>query len=295
VNEAALVYLRRDRDGVIGRSFAAVIGCDLPPFWADRDRAAAQKRVTLRRADGGSIDAVIAFDRGGCVVALIERAVEERERDAWTAMIAHDLRQPLTLIRLCEATLASGAENGSMAEKASQTIRGAVQRMTAIIDELLELGTLQAQQLELEKRAIAPAALIATVVERAPALDRVAVTVRAPRDLPAVALDPVRVERVLDNLLDNAFKYGAPGPIEVSASAEDGELTIAVSSPGELADDELAHMFTRFYRSRAAVKSKAPGVGLGLAISRGIVEAHGGRIWATSSGGRVTVGFALPV
>jgi signal transduction histidine kinase len=293
-NDAALAFFGRDRDGVVGRSFEVVTGYAGPPFWAARGA-----RQIMIELDRGKVEAVVAFDRGGCVVALIQTveqaAARERERlrDEWTAMVAHDLRQPLTLIRLCEATLSGALAPGTTAEKASQTIRNAVQRMTAIIDELLEMTTMEGLALRLARRPVDPHALLTTVTARMPAMQRV-ISVCAPSDLPVVQIDAARIERVLDNLLENALKYGAPGPIEVTASASASELTIEVSNIGSLGADELAQMFSRFYRTPAAVRSRAPGMGLGLAIAKAIVEAHGGRIGATSGGGRVTVSFSLP-
>ena len=115
-------------------------------------------------------------------------------------------------------------------------------------------------------------------------------------DLPLVPLDPLLIEQVLINLLDNAIKY-TPGdtPIEISASVEEREMRVAVADRGPgFAPGEEARVFDKFYRGQKA--GTRSGVGLGLAIARGIVEAHGGRIIAeTRPGGGALFRFTLPL
>jgi two-component system sensor histidine kinase KdpD len=121
------------------------------------------------------------------------------------------------------------------------------------------------------------------------------VTTKVPSDLPLVPMDDVLIEQVLLNLLDNAVKYTPPGsPIEIIATATDQNLTIEVADRGPgLPAGDVEKVFEKFYRvDRAA----AGGAGLGLAICRGIVQAHGGRIWAQNlPGGGVAFLFTLPL
>ena len=114
-----------------------------------------------------------------------------------------------------------------------------------------------------------------------------------PADLPLVPLDPVLIEQVLVNLLDNALKYTPPeSPIEIAARVDGDGVTVEVADRGPgLPPGEERRVFDKFYRGRAVADR---GVGLGLAICQGIVEAHGGRIWAENRpGGGVTFRFTL--
>jgi signal transduction histidine kinase len=107
------------------------------------------------------------------------------------------------------------------------------------------------------------------------------VTVECAGELPEVEADPIRLEQVLGNLLGNAAKYGAADtPIRVVAERCDGEVRMSVENRGPgIPPDELGRLFRRFHRARRAAGGVS-GIGLGLYIAKGIVEAHGGRIWA---------------
>jgi two-component system, OmpR family, sensor histidine kinase KdpD len=121
------------------------------------------------------------------------------------------------------------------------------------------------------------------------------VTTRVPRDLPLAAIDDVLVEQVLVNLLDNTLKYTPPtSPIEIIATATDRNLTVEIADHGPgLPPGEEDKVFDKFYRAHAV---GGRGAGLGLAICRGIVRAHGGRIWAQNlPGGGVAFLFTLPL
>ena len=120
-------------------------------------------------------------------------------------------------------------------------------------------------------------------------------TTRLPADLPLVSVDDILLEQVFINLLENAAKYTPPGsPIEISATARDGEVTVSVADrgPGIPSGDEQ-RIFEKFYR--ASQGDAVGGVGLGLTICRGIIQAHGGRIWAEHrAGGGAVLRFTLP-
>jgi two-component system sensor histidine kinase KdpD len=116
-----------------------------------------------------------------------------------------------------------------------------------------------------------------------------------PRDLPLVALDPALIEQVLVNLLENATKYTPPGsPIELSVHSSDDEVTVEVADRGPgVAPENAERVFDKFYRVR---EGEGGGVGLGLTICRGIVSAHGGRIWVEQRpGGGALFRFTLPL
>jgi signal transduction histidine kinase len=112
-----------------------------------------------------------------------------------------------------------------------------------------------------------------------------------------VLADPLRIEQVLDNLLENAGRYASPAsPVDVALLAEGSHAIVTVTDRGDgLPADDLEPIFEPFYRGRNATSRRIRGAGLGLSISRGIVEAHGGRIWAETGEGRTTFLFTLPV
>jgi signal transduction histidine kinase len=119
----------------------------------------------------------------------------------------------------------------------------------------------------------------------------------APEELPLVTADPDRLERVVVNVITNALKYSGPdSPVTVRLAPGEGEVIAAVADHGiGIPADELPSVFDRFYRARA-VRERRDGQGLGLYISRQLVEAHGGRMWAASDVGRgSTFSFSLPV
>jgi signal transduction histidine kinase len=119
----------------------------------------------------------------------------------------------------------------------------------------------------------------------------------APEELPSVLADPARLERVLTNLLSNALKYSEPNtPVTVRLTPGENEVVVAVSDRGKgIAPEELPYLFQRYYRAQAG-REQSGSLGLGLYIVKGLVEAHGGRLWAESEVGKgSTFSFALPV
>ncbi len=114
--------------------------------------------------------------------------------------------------------------------------------------------------------------------------------------LPVIRADARRLEQVFDNLLDNALRYSPGGRVAVSARVDDGKVQFTVSDEGVgIPAGELRHIFDAFYRGRSPAVEKVKGSGLGLTICKGIVEAHGGRIWAESTPGKGSrFHFTLP-
>jgi signal transduction histidine kinase len=130
----------------------------------------------------------------------------------------------------------------------------------------------------------------------ATAIDTTRIRLEVAADVPAVNADYNRLERIILNLLTNALKYSDPGtPVQLRAQRTDHVVEISVTDQGQgITPEDLPHIFERFYR--AAGRRKAEGIGLGLYISKLLVEAHGGRIWAESAVGKgSTFSFTLPV
>ena len=223
----------------------------------------------------------------------------EARRRELLADVAHELRTPLSTIGgyvegLTDQTLAPGPE---ILARMSADVR----RLQRLVSDLEELSRLEAA-FELKLSNVAPAHIVAAGAERlqpqaeAKGLD---LSVQVEPHLPAVRIDPDRIQQVLLNLVGNAIQYTpAHGRITVSAHREDGWIRIDVADTGAgIAAEHLPHIFERFYRADRSRARTGGGSGLGLTIARHLVDAHGGRIWAESPGpGRgATFSFTLPI
>jgi two-component system sensor histidine kinase KdpD len=213
----------------------------------------------------------------------------QRMRSELISAVSHELRTPLGFIKSYATTL---LREDAPIEPATrqhflEIIDEETDKLDHMIDELLDASRLQAGRLPIDPRPISLGGLVARAVDRArPTLEDSGhpVTLRVPDgDVPMLA-DPLRIEQVLDNLLENAGRYSEAGsPVEVRLLAEDASALLSVTTRGDgIPAGELEQIFEPFYRGRNATHRGIRGAGLGLAISRGIVEAHGGRIWAES-------------
>jgi signal transduction histidine kinase len=224
----------------------------------------------------------------------------EKLREEWAAVVAHDLRQPLNVIRMSDEVLAkSTAGSDHTATRAVERIRISARRMWTMIEELIDSSLIESHQLKVVKAPTCVAACVREAVEQlANQLHGRTVTVDVPPDDETMVLaDEGRVEQVLGNLLSNACKYGVRDrPIRVTVRREPMLVRIAVENEGRhLHHEELNQLFTRFFRSRDVRDSASRGLGLGLYIVSGLVRAHGGDIEARSRDGVITFEFTLPV
>lgn len=216
--------------------------------------------------------------------------------------IAHDLRQPVAAITAYANLLEVLAEQHSadpQGQAGAKHILASSRQLHRLIGDLLDVSRLAAGQLKLERRSLALLGLVNDVVERmAETLRGHAVRVDVQNAIPSIELDSGRVEQALTNLLSNATKYGYAGTaILVQLRSQDDEVQVSVVNQGKgIALGDMPHLFNRFYRAREAPSTGEAGLGLGLYITKEIVEAHGGRIWAESDPGRTaTFRFTLPV
>jgi two-component system sensor histidine kinase KdpD len=226
------------------------------------------------------------------------RAETERMRNAILSSVSHDLRTPLSTITGAASTLLEGGERLPRASRLDlvRSIYEEAHRLDRLLKNLLDMMRLEGGALQLKKDwhpfdEIVGSAL--TRLERRLRDHRVHIQV--PADLPLIQVDAVLIEQVIINLLENAVKY-APlhSSIDLSASTRDGALLfeIADRGPGLPPGDEQ-RIFDKFYR---VASSQEGGVGLGLTICRGIIEAHGGQIWAENRpGGGAVFRFSLPL
>ena len=243
---------------------------------------------------------------------LYEEAVSEREaaeraksmRDEVLAIVAHDLGSPLNAVGLWADVVFRAAPHGPSGEStrgSATKIKDAVRRMNELLRDLLDAASIDAGHL-----AIAPGEASATdlvldaISEFAPlAAEKgigLAVAASSAASSADVTCDTRRIHQVLSNLLGNAIKFTPRGgriTVGIKPSAYDVELSVADTGPG-IAPDAAAKIFDRFWRG--SQRDLAKGVGLGLFIAKGIVEAHGGRLWlASTAGGGATFCFTVPL
>ncbi len=229
------------------------------------------------------------------------RAALERSRRELFAAISHDLRTPLSSIRVMVDALSDGVVSDQQTtERYLSTMTADIRRLSLLIDDLFELARIEsgALQLRLEQtqldRVVADAVAGASpMAEQA----KVAVSFQPGVDATLFA-DPERLTRVLANLLQNAIRHTpADGSVLVSTLSAGSEVLVSVrDSGGGIPAADVPHVFETFYRADKSRSRTGGGSGLGLSISKGIIEAHGGRIWIDETGAFGTrVTFALPV
>jgi len=217
-------------------------------------------------------------------------------REDMVAIVSHELRNPLNAILVGAEVLQGGVLQGR--ERAMvDRIRRAAQRMQTLTDDLLDIAQIEAGTLSIEPNF----ETLASVTDEALDLVLVAATERqltlqadVPKDVPLVSLDRNRILQVLANLLGNALKFTPPGgAVRIEAVTEADAVRVSVSDTGPgIAAEHVPHLFERYWQTR---ETSRLGAGLGLFIAKGIVEAHGGKIWVdTAPGAGTTFIFTLP-
>jgi two-component system, OmpR family, sensor histidine kinase KdpD len=232
-------------------------------------------------------------------VVALRRADELK--DALVHSVTHDLRTPLALIRASAENLRVGQIEWSPDERASfvSAIEQNVERLDKIVVNLLDLSRLDAGLVQPDRQYFPMSALIDDVLGRLRLLllDD-AISVDVPEDLPPVPVDYVAIDRVLSNLLENVVRHAPAGTSVTIAARQVDEtivVTVADNGPG-IAPADVSHVFERFYRGGGRRSDDRRGAGLGLAVSRGLIEAHGGQIWVDSTADHgATFGFWLPL
>jgi two-component system sensor histidine kinase KdpD len=248
---------------------------------------------------------------GGQVAVALERAqlaaeaqqaqvrVEtESMRSALLSSVSHDLRTPLASITGTASSLLEGEAtfDASTRRMLLETLCEEAERLSRLVRNLLDMTRLQSGALRVSREWHPLEEVIGAALGRMerPLRGRPVVT-RVPEDLPLVPIDDVLIEQVFINLLENAVKYTPAGSeIELTARVADGEMIAGVADRGTgIPPEDEARLFEKFFRGRSTASH---GAGLGLAICRGIVEAHGGRIWTENRpGGGAIFQFTLPL
>jgi PAS domain S-box-containing protein len=249
-------------------------------------------RLALALADR----AVLAIENA----RLYRASVHATElRDQVLGIVAHDLRNPLSTILLNAAALKRHGPDGERrSPKRRDAIHNAATRMNRLIQDLLDVSVMESGQLTIQPARLSAHEVIAKAVETQKPLassSSLDLRIDLDRDLPDIWGDRDRLLQVFENLIGNAIKFTkAGGCITVGAASRDHQIIFRVADTGSgIAPENLPRVFDRFWQATAA--NRRQGAGLGLPITKGIVEAHGGRIWVESTPSRgTTFWFTVP-
>jgi signal transduction histidine kinase len=220
----------------------------------------------------------------------------EQARRQMVAAVSHDLRTPLASLRLLVESIDDGVATGETRDRYLRQMRTHVEALTALIEDLFELSRIEAGEISWTMRQVELRELIDDTVAamRAPADARgIALAAELPSHEVMARADGERVQRVLFNLIQNAIRHTpADGSVTVRARQAHDRVEVEVADDGEgIRADDGDRVFDAFYRGDEA--RSEDGAGLGLAISKAIVEAHGGRIWLAPVASGTTVRFTL--
>jgi PAS domain S-box-containing protein len=229
-----------------------------------------------------------------------EAQLATRARDDMLAIVAHDLRNPLNTIFMSSQLLLETVSESDHPREHRQLaiVQRAADRMNRLIQDLLEIKRIEGGQLMLEKRETQASSVVTEALELLrpiAAASSLRLESEVASDFPPITVDPPRIQQVLSNLVGNAIKFTpAGGQIVLRAKPVDREARFVVSDTGPgIAPDALPHIFGRFWQAKRADRR---GIGLGLTIAKGIVEAHGGRIWVESQlGAGSSFYFTVPL
>ncbi len=229
-----------------------------------------------------------------------EREAADSARRDLIAAVSHDLRTPLTSLRLLAEAIEDGLVDQDTAARYRRQMSTHITSLAHLVDDLFELSRLEAGEIRWSMQRVALDELVEETVEamRPQAEDRsVAVHAAVNGSVGAAHADPEQVQRVLFNLIQNAIRHTpADGSVTVAAESNGVSVELEVADTGEgLVPQDRERAFEPFYRGGADSARSGDGTGLGLAICRAIVEAHGGRIWFAESVTGTRVRFTLPL
>jgi two-component system sensor histidine kinase/response regulator len=239
-------------------------------------------------------------------VALDKAREADKVKSLLLTTVSHELRTPLATLKGSTSLLIEAHDRIDSKDLVQilQDIEDETDKLTGLISSLLEMSRIEAGVLQIKPQSIDLAQVIQSTVNAARRrINTHELALHIPAELPTCFGDALRIQQILANLLDNAAKYSDPGTtIRVRAVSEDGELVVSVKDQGRgIAKEHLEAIFDRFYQIKSSHNSAnrgdagRRGIGLGLSICKGLVEAHGGRIWVESvEGVGSTFFFSLP-
>ncbi len=253
-------------------------------------------RARVRERVAPALEALLraALDRDRLQAEVVETQALRRSDVIKTALlraVSHDLRTPLTAIITAGHAVRSPVLEGGERDELGLVVVEEAQRLSALVDKLLDLSRLQAGAAEPRRDWCSLEEVVRTAADEVGAQDSSSFALSFDRDLPLVQADAAQLERVFVNLLENARRYSGGHPVKVRARVVGAKMNIRVIDRGPgMSPTQLARAFEPFYRDENS--DAHPGSGLGLAIVRGFVEANGGRVRAESQPGQGTV-FAI--
>jgi PAS domain S-box-containing protein len=305
VERRAQAYSLRTADG---RPLAPP---EIPVARALRGETVRAAELLMRRADGTDLPLLVSAgpvrDADGSVVAAvlvfqdISRLKElDRLKDDFINTVSHELRTPTTTIRGGALTLLKRADrlDAETRRQLLQDIAEESERLHHLVEDLLSLSRSQAGMRMAPEPLRLHRAVNRVILDLGVRVGSHTLTVDVPADLPVIEADPVALDQILRNLIENGVQHSPRGGrVEVTAHVRDSEVVVGVLDRGPgIPDGDLDRVFEPFYRAAATVASGAQGAGLGLAVCRRLVEMHGGRIWAENrSGGGAAFRFTLPL
>jgi signal transduction histidine kinase len=271
-------------------------------------RSMPEQEITIRTADGRDVKTFAAGsyqrDEAGVLtgVVLVLRDAGRRAHQAATGIeivstVSHELRSPLTSVKGYTSLLLNrwGRLRDDQKQMMLEQVNHDADRVTRLVTELLDISRLETGRLVLRPQLVDLARLAALVVEKVkleyPDLDA---ALFFSDHFPKVFADPDKIEQVLTNLVENACKYASPKGLRIDGALESDSVAVAVTDHGEgIPASDLPKVFSKYFRRSVG---RPTGSGLGLWISRGLVESHGGRLEAESNVGQgSTFRFTLPL
>jgi two-component system phosphate regulon sensor histidine kinase PhoR len=309
-NDAAERLFSGSERGLLGNPFGWVMPDEqaTQALRTSRENGSRETRL-IERPDRRFLQVIVAPIVGGgewtTLVVFHDltdiRRVEKVRRD-FVANVSHELRTPLASIKSVIETLQSGAlDDRAAAQDFLSRADAEVDRLVQTVEELLELSRIESGRVPLARQPVKMGDVLAAAVARLrPQAEKegLTLTLEVSPDLPLVIGDADRLEQAVVNLLHNAIKFtGGGGSIRVSAHREDAAVAVDVSDTGVgIAPEDLPRIFERFYKAdRARARTSPGGTGLGLAVVKHTVEAHGGTVSVQSEPGRgSTFSFSIP-
>ena len=320
VNRAAAQLTGYAAEQMLGADCQVLLdprGADGRPVWPDGWHPSARLRsvhalpeqeVTLRRYDTAAVRTFVTGayqrDRQGVLegLVLVLRESSKRMHKATSGIeivstVSNELRSPLTSVKGYTSLLLTRWERIGDEQKREmlEQVKHDADRVHRLITELLDISRLETDRLVLRRQMIDLVLLVGEVVEKVRfAYPDIEVELRFAGGFPQVYADRDKLEQVLTNLVENACKYASPKGMRIEGGLDGEHAWLAVTDAGEgIPESDLPKVFTKFFRRELG---RPTGSGLGLWISRGLVEAHGGRLTATSTPGRgTTFRFTLPL
>lgn len=310
LHQIGLVAVRWGIAGVVASMLVGLLGIVFLAHSMNRPLRELRRGIRSLSREGTAkpIPRLSKDEFGELALAFNEMAMrlkeEERMRSDFISMLSHEIRTPLTSIRESVSLISEGVlgEIGDRQRRLLEIAREEIERLTDLLNHLMQVARMEAGALEIHTRPTDPITLVDTSIHRLRSMAEakgVKILVHLPEGIPRVLADPDHLQQVLLNLVGNAIKFSPPQRevnVRVEPVEADRKLIFSVADMGSgIPDDEKLLVFHKYYRV-AGMKNEADGVGLGLSISKYIVEAHGGEIWVESRVGKGSVfSFSIPI